>query len=318
MKAVITGATGHIGQYLVLKLARQGWPVVAASRSGRLPETPFESKTAAGQVSPMVLDVTSDNAVAKLAAQLGPDVALVHLAAWHPEATAASSPEDRRSLIEVNVMGTLRVLEAVRIAGASAVVYASTCEVYGVPTGLQPVVEDSETHPRSDYGVTKLAGEDHLFAFATEQNIRAVALRMPAIYGPGERVPRALPNFLRSVARGERPRIYGDGSDRRDELHAQDAAFSIERALVANCSGIYNVSDGHPHSIDELARTAMEVADMNGEPEFLPENKIRFDFHMNIDKIKAELGFEPEVALIDGMRQELRWIRASASAAVTA
>ncbi len=311
MKVVITGATGHIGRNLVALLAGQGWHVVAASRSGAMPESPFELSTGSWPVRTLALDVASETAVAALAAELGPDVPLVHLAAWHPEATAASSIDDRRCLIEVNVMGTMRMLEAVRVSGAKAVVYASTFEVYGIPSGHQPVTEDSGTHPFSDYGATKLAGEDHLFACVTEQGIRAIALRMPAIYGPGERVARALPNFLRSAARGERPRIYGDGSDRRDELHAQDAALSIERALVANGSGIYNVSDGQPHSIVELARTAMQVADMDGEPEFHPANKTRFDFHMGIDKNKAELGFEPKVALTDGMRQELRWMRAS-------
>jgi nucleoside-diphosphate-sugar epimerase len=316
VKVVITGATGHIGRYLAQRLAGQGWNIVAASRSGLVPATTFESQAISGRVHAMALDIASETAVGTLAERLGPDVALVHLAAQHPEATAASSVDDRQRLIEVNVMGTLRVLEAARVSGASTIVYVSTFEVYGIPSGCQSATEDSETHPGSDYGVTKLAGEDHVLAFALEQNVRTAALRMPPIYGPGECLARELPSFLRSVARGERPRIYGDGDDCRDVLHVQDAALSIERALVTNCSGIYNVSDGQSHSIAELARTAMKLADMNGEPEFRPASETRFDFHVNIDKIKAELGFEPEVALIDGMQQELRWIRASA--AVTA
>ncbi len=310
MKVVITGATGHVGSYVVHRLATAGWQVVAASRGGTLPAAPFEAAPLSGDVRPLALDVASEDAVDALRPELAADVAVVHLAAWHPPATAASTPPDRARLIETNVMGTMRVLDAVRMAsGARILVYASTFEVYGVPPDGAPVTEDAATRPFSDYGATKLSGEDHLFAFSDEQRMPVVALRMPAIYGPGERVSRALPNALRAVARDERPTIYGDGLDRRDQLHAADAARSIECALASTKSGLYNVADGEPHSVLDVARTALEVAKISGEPELLPARKMRFDFHMSIDKIRRDLGFEPRIRLADGMGQQLRWIR---------
>jgi nucleoside-diphosphate-sugar epimerase len=297
---------------VVHRLAAAGCQVVAASRSGGLPEAPFEEPPLSGEVRPLALDVAAESAVDVLRAEVATDVAVVHLAAWHPPATAASTPGDRARLIAVNVMGTMRVLDAVRAAGgARIVVYASTFEVYGVPPDAAPVTEDSPTRPFSDYGATKLSGEDHLFAFAAEQGISAVALRLPAIYGPGERVSRALPNFLRAVARGERPKVYGTGLDRRDQLHAADAALGVECALVSVKSGVYNVADGEPHSVLDLARAALGVAERGDEPEHVPAQaqKPSFDFHMSIDKIRSQLGFDPRVRLADGMRQQLRWIR---------
>jgi nucleoside-diphosphate-sugar epimerase len=313
-KLVVTGATGHLGQYVVDRFARAGVEVVAISRGGQSPGRPFGANIAARPlpIRPLAADLTADAAIDLVAAELGPGAGLVHLAAWHPPATAETSAADRRALIETNVVGTQRVLDAVRIAGgAEIVVFASTFEVYG-PPATTPIGEDSPLSPHNDYGVTKLSGEDHLFAFAAEERIRALALRLPAIYGPGETVARALPNFLRAVVRGARPVIYGDGSDRRDQIHAADAALAIERAVATGDTGAYNVSDGLPHTIRDLALTAMEVAGMPGDPESRPRQKPRVDFHMNIEKARRILGFEPAVVLETGMAEQLRWLRQAA------
>ena len=138
-----------------------------------------------------------------------------------------------------------------------------------------------------------------------------MALRLPAIYGPGERVARALPNFLRRVAAGERPVIHGDGGDQRDQIHARDAARAIACALAGGATGAYNVSDGVPHAIVDLARTALAVAGLGGEPERRPAEKPRLDFHMRIDKAHRELAFTPAVTLNDGMAEQLAWLRAA-------
>jgi nucleoside-diphosphate-sugar epimerase len=137
-----------------------------------------------------------------------------------------------------------------------------------------------------------------------------VAMRLPAIYGPGERTPRALPNFLRAVARGERPVVYGDGADLRDQIHVRDAASAIALAVGGSAEGIFNVADGAPHSIIELARVALSLAGLGGEPEFRPRAKPRRDFHMRIERARAELGYAPAIALQAGMAEELAWITA--------
>jgi nucleoside-diphosphate-sugar epimerase len=285
MTVIVTGATGHIGRYVVDRLARDGHDVVAASRSGAVPLPPFGSG-AAPPVRTLALDISHDGAVDALARVLARPAVIIHLGAWHPPATAASTAADRRALIEVNVLGTQRVLDAARLSGTvDALVYASSFEVYGPPTRPGPVSEDDPTWPATDYGATKLSGEDHLFAFAAETGVRALALRLPAVYGPGERVARALPNFLRGVAAGERPLVHGDGSDRRDLIHARDAALAIARALEpqAGGTGRYNVSDGVPHTIAELAEAALRVAGMTGAPDRRPTEKPPVDFHMRID-----------------------------------
>jgi UDP-glucose 4-epimerase len=312
MKVVVTGATGHLGRYLVHRLAADGHEVIAASRSGGLPAPPFREIARPGRVRPLAVDLQTDAALPLLAPELGPQIAVVHLAAWHPPATASTGPVERRRLLEVNVHGTLRLLEAVRRAGgAHCVVYASTFEVYAeLEAGRGEISESSRRAPRTDYGATKLCGEDHCLVFTDEEKVRTISLRIPAVYGPGERTPRALPNFLHAVARGERPIVHGDGTDLRDQLHVRDAAQALALAITADTGGAVNIADGAPHTIAELAHTAMEVADMAGAPVFQPRIKPRCDYHMNIARARAELGFRPAITLRAGMAEQLAWIRA--------
>jgi UDP-glucose 4-epimerase len=284
MKVVITGATGHIGQSLVPLLKTRGHEVIGLSSS---------------------IDIAGDASVARLAPLLDGAV-VVHLAAWHPPATASTTAAERRRLLDVNVYGTCRVLDAAR-GKAAAVIVASTFEVYGEPHAL-PIDEDHPTFPLNDYGVTKLSAEDHAFAFAEEEHIRVVCLRMPAVYGPGEKTPRLLPNSIAKVARGEAPVIEGDGGDLRDFLYVDDAALAFALAAESNVRGIFNVADGAKHSVDEVVRTAMKIAGMTGEPAVVPRKKTRRDYHMSIERA-SQLGFAPQVSLEEGMRRQLEALR---------
>ncbi|MCS6899789.1 MAG: NAD(P)-dependent oxidoreductase [Myxococcales bacterium] len=306
MKILVTGATGHLGRQVVHRLASAGHAVFAVSRSGKPPEPPYAHPPIS--VATLAADVAEDGCVDLLAEALGPGGVLVHLAAWHPPATAATTLADRRRLIEVNTLGSMRAFEAAKKAKASAVIYASTFEVYG-NVSENPITERTRVNPLTDYGATKLSGEDHLCSLTAEEGIRGVSLRMPAIYGPGEVTSRALPNFLRAVSCGEYPVIAGDGADTRDQLHVRDAALAIELAVKYGGSGIFNIADGEEHSILKLARTALKVAGMDGEPRRVARQKERRDYHMRIDLAARELGFQPQVRLEDGMKEQLGWLR---------
>jgi nucleoside-diphosphate-sugar epimerase len=123
---------------------------------------------------------------------------------------------------------------------------------------------------------------------------------------------------LRSVLRGERPRVHGDGGDLRDQVHARDAASAFCLALASDsASGLFNVADGERHSVGELARIAMKLAGMSGEPESAPRVKPRRDYHMSIERARRELGFRPSTDIESGMREQLEWLQKGTRAAST-
>jgi UDP-glucose 4-epimerase len=298
VKVVVTGASGFLGGHVVGRLAAGGWEVVAASRSGGIP-------TVAGaaprdNVRGLTLDLTSDESVAVLAAELGADVALVHLAARR----APDAGSERGELMSVNVLGTLRAFEAAR-GSASVVVYASSHEVYGASVLTRPLTERDPVMPDSDYAVTKLAGEDHLLAFAEEQQQRVVALRFAGLYGLGAEERPGISAHLHAVARGELPRLHGAGREVLAALHVADAALAVELALAPQVSGVFNVSDGAPHDSRSVAKLAIRLAELAGEPEHLPNSADRFHPGLDTARARSVLGFVPAMTLERGMREQL-------------
>jgi nucleoside-diphosphate-sugar epimerase len=300
MKAVVTGASGFLGAHVVQRLAAAGWEVVAASRSGAVPA--FSAPASNRAVRGLAVDLASDDSVSVLSAELGSDVALVHLAArW---AGGADASAERRELMSVNVLGSLRAFEAAR-GRASAVVYASTCEVYGASSVPRPLTEADAVSPDSDHAVTKLTGEDHLFAFAEEQKQRGVALRFAPLYGRGARDGQGVSAYVHAVARGELPTLHGSGAETLDALHVSDAALAVELALSREVSGIFNVSDGSAHSARRVAELALRMAELRAEPVHLPDSVDRSHPGLDIARARSALGFASQMTLERGMGDQL-------------
>jgi nucleoside-diphosphate-sugar epimerase len=198
MRVLVTGATGQLGEELVARLLEGGHEVVAVSRSGACAHPH-------GRLESLRLDLAREDAVARLQPHLRPDSAIVHLAASKP--LAPTGAEQRAALLEQNVFGTLRVLEAARRerGGASVVVYACDAEVYGSSRPGELLDEEAFLRPASDYAASKLSGEDHLFAFEFEEQVRCVSLRFGSFYGSGTRRPGLFPDLLAACARRVRP-----------------------------------------------------------------------------------------------------------------
>lgn len=307
MKVVVTGASGFLGAHVVQRLSAIGWEVVAVSRSGTVPARCAWPST----VRTLAVDLASDDSVALLERELGGDVALVHLAARRAQGADASA--ERRELMSVNVLGTLRAYEAAR-GRARVIVYASSHEVYGVSLLDRPLTEQDPVAPESDHAVTKLTGEDHLLAFSEEQKQRVVALRFSSLYGRGARDGHGVSGYLHAVARGELPRWYGSERETLDALHVADAALAVELALSREVSGVFNVSDGALHSARSVAALALGMAELPGDPEQLPSSAERTHSGLDTTRARSLLGFVPEVTLERGMREQLLGLQSQGKA----
>jgi dTDP-L-rhamnose 4-epimerase len=177
------------------------------------------------------------------------------------------------------------------------------------------VGEDAPVDPRNVYATTKLAQEHLAAAWARATDGTVVSLRYHNVYGP--RMPRDTPyagvaSFFRSaLARGEAPRVFEDGRQRRDFVHVRDVAAANVAALEAGAAPgaltAYNAGSGEPHTVGEMA-TALAAACGGPEPVVTGEYRLGDVRHITADssRLRAELGWKPEVGFVEGVREFAR------------
>src|SRR3954452_647609 len=198
------------------------------------------------------------------------------------------------------------------VADLDAGRFEPPCPVCGADLVPGLVEEDAPADPRNVYATTKLAQEHLAAAWARGTGGRAVSLRYHNVYGPG--MPRDTPyagvaSFFRSaLARGEAPRVFEDGCQRRDFVHVRDVAAANVAALEASSRDgaltSYNTGSGEPHTVGEMARA---LAEAHGGPEPVVTGEYRLGDvrHITADsaRLRAELGWKAEVGFAEGMRE---------------
>lgn len=305
---VVTGATGHLGQWTVSTLTELGHDVVVLARR------PLSSPTIDGlswvrPVRTLECDLTDAGSVGKATPVLLDAEGVVHLAARIPEDTARD--ERPEATLRDSVSASLHLLQALSASSRlRALVYASSFEVYGTPASL-PVSEDHSTRPETFYGAAKLSVEHYVRLFATSRSVAGSSLRLPAVYGPGDRLTRALGNFVRAAVRGGPIRIQGDGDDLRELVYARDAAEAIAAALARKARGVFNLGSGRGYRIREMAET---VARLSGAADRIVDEsraKPRVDYVLSIDRARQLLGWDPRTTFEAGVRAQLDWLRRS-------
>jgi UDP-glucose 4-epimerase len=311
-RALVTGGAGFIGSHLVEGLAAAGWSVRVLDdlSSG------CESNLAAvrDSVELLVGDVRDPSAVE--GALDGVSV-VFHLGAI---ASVPASVEDPLGTGSVNLDGTLRVLEAARSAGAERVVLASSCAIYG-DAGPLPAREDAVPRPASPYAVQKAAAELYAGVYTRLHGLATVALRYFNVYGPRQRpdseYAAVIPRFVAACLEGKPPSIFGDGGQTRDFVSVDDAVRANLLAATRQeaIGGVFNVASGVETSIADLAARICEATGVLEDPSYSPARP--GDVRRSVadpEAARERLGFEPEVALTEGLRRTVDAIRSAAAA----
>lgn len=287
---LVTGGAGFIGSHLVEALLKKGHRVRVLDNcsTGNREHLPLRAEF-------IVADITNYDAVRS--SFHGVD-GVFHIAGLPNVQRSLDQPKETH---DVNLTGTLHVLEAARAAGVRRVVFASSAAVYG-DQDVRPYHEGMTPKPKSPYALQKLVGEEYCKSYARMGALETVCLRLANVYGP--RAPDAgvyanvIPLFLRQRAAGQPLTITGDGEQTRDYVHVTDAVCAMvaamERSSVGNGEAI-NVSVNEERSVNTIARLiggSVERVAVRIEPR-----------RMRLDNQRARelLGWEPRVPFEVGL-----------------
>lgn len=225
------------------------------------------------------------------------------------------SISDPLSSNEVNVTGTLNLLNAAKDAGVKRVVMASSSSVYG-DTPTLPKKEDMIPTPLSPYAVSKLAGEKYFQVFANIYGLHTVALRYFNVFGPRQnpdsQYSAVIPKFIKAILNDESPVIYGDGEQSRDFTYIQNTINFNIRATEIDCPPgvVMNAAVHQRTTLNELVEMINRILGKDVKPIYADPRPgdIKHSF-ADIDLLKETLQYEPEVLFEEGLRRTISWYK---------
>ena len=314
MKALVTGGAGFIGSTLVDRLLAEGHAVDVIDNlsSGSLANLSEARADRSHEFSFHQIDIREPS-VADLIVRRKPEV-IFHLAAQADVRVSVARPVFDA---EVNIIGSLNVLEGARQAGARKVVFASSGgTIYGDPAPEDLPVDDTHRqHPISPYGVAKKVVGDYLYAYRELHALEFAALAMANIYGPrqdphGEAGVVAI--FAGRLLGGEACTIFGDGTQTRDFVYVDDAVDAFVRAGDKGSGLLANIGTGVETSVNELYASMASAAGVTTPAVHAPPRPGELA-RSSLDPSKAGLylGWEPWTDLDTGSAAVLDWFRAN-------
>ncbi len=297
MKFMVTGAAGFVGYRLVSELAASGAEVVALDRL-YLPALYSMGKA----VMPVQMDLVDEHCLPSSAEGCA---AIFHLAATRSIPLSLRSPE---AVLRNNLLSTLSVLEAARVARVPRVVFASSSSVYGDADQL-PTPESAPLKPYSPYSASKAACESMVLSYARSFRLHCTILRLFNVVGArrdaDKEFTEAVPRFINVVLSGGSPVIHGDGSQSRDFVHVSDVvrAFTLASTAEPPSGAIYNIGSGAAHSLLEVVGMIAQAVGRPSEPSF--ESARPGDIRTTCADIAAasrDLGYQPRVSLREAIK----------------
>lgn len=300
----VVGATGFIGRNLIAGLTPLGAPIRAIVRPGSAARFIGQER-----VESRICELTSVDALAE--AISGSEV-LYHLASGSIPSTSNDDPQRD---VEVNLLGTLNLLEACKMAGVKRVIFVSSGgTVYGRLKHC-PVPEEHPTFPICSYGIVKLAIERYLHLYRELHGLEYTILRASNPYGPFQStsgLQGAVPAFIAKMLQGKPIEVWGDGSVVRDFLFVDDLIRALIQGarMPSGVSGIYNVGSGIGTSLNELLSTLVRVSGLSDTRQYQPGRAYDVPTSvLDISRIKAELHWAPQTSLEEGLRRTLDWLK---------
>jgi len=308
-RILVTGGAGFIGSHTSERLLARGDEVVVLDNFNDFYDPELKRWNAKQLSGARVVagDIRDRARVGELFAEQAFD-AVIHLAAM---AGVRPSLADPLHYEDVNVRGTLVLLEELRRRPGTRLVFASSSSVYGDREDV-PFRETDDIHrPVSPYAATKRAGELLCYTHHHLYGIPTACLRFFTVYGPRQRPEMAIAKFTRAVLEGERLPFFGDGSTRRDYTYVDDIVDGVLAALE-RCEGyeIYNLGESATTTLAELVEAVGRACGKEPLLERLPMQPGDVLLTCaDISKARAKLGYDPRVPVAEGLRRYVEWFR---------
>lgn len=304
MRILVTGGAGFIGSNIVDAFLAQGHEVAIVDDLSTGKAANLNPRARFYQV-----DIRDNDALGRAFDAFKPEV-ISHQAA---KADVRESLQKPQLYAEVNIIGSLNLLEQARRIGALKIIYAGTGgATYGEPQYL-PVREDHPVNPLDPYGASKHQVEHYLFLYHYNYGLNYTVLRYPNVYGPrqnpfGEAGVIAI--FTYKMLQGETPTIFGTGAKERDFCFVGDVAEANVLALAGGDNEIFNIGSGIGTSVNTVYEILQEATHFNRPANHAPDkagevNKI----YLDASKAKRELGWQSRVALPEGIHRTVDSLR---------
>ncbi|MDL0121718.1 SDR family oxidoreductase [Halobacterium salinarum] len=313
MKILVTGGAGFIGGHLAERFVSDGHDVIVLDtldpfynvglKKRNIEAARDSARNGGGNYGFVEGSVTDLETVSEYVS----DVQFVfHQAA---QAGVRTSVEDPQKAHQINVDGTVNVLEAARQNDVTRVVNASSSSVYGAPEYL-PYDEEHPTTPVSPYGASKVAAEQYVRVYNEVYGLPTVSLRYFTVYGPRMRPNMAFTNFVSRCLQEQPPVIYGDGQQTRDFTFVKDVVDANETLLRTDVADgeIVNIGSGGRITIEELATVIRN--EINPDLEIVYDDAREGDAehtHADISKARESLNYQPSVSIKEGARRFVDW-----------
>jgi len=307
MTYLVTGGAGFIGSNIVEELVRKGEKVkvldnFSSGRRNNIAHLLDKIEVVEGDVRDFWTVIQATKGVDYI----------LHQAALPSVQRSVNNPLTSN---EVNINGTLNLLEAAKEYGIKRFIYASSSSVYG-DTPTLPKIEDMPPKPLSPYAITKLAGEEYCQTFSKLYDLPTVCLRYFNVFGtrqdPTSQYSAVIPKFIRLLLDKKTPVIYGDGEQSRDFTFVKNVVEANILACQSDISKgeVINIACGESFSLNQLVSLLNEIIGTNIKPEYAQAKPGDVKHSLaDVSKAKKVLGYEPKMSFAEGMKKTVEWFR---------
>lgn len=305
MNILVTGAAGFIGSWTARELLKNGHTLIGVDNFNDYYNPEFKRSNAKElKIKLHEADIRDYSRLKGIFKSEKVD-AIIHIAAM---VGVRPSIENPFIYEEVNVKGTLNMLELARQHGIKKFIFASSSSVYGNSKEI-PFKEDGAANPISPYAATKMAGELLCYAYSSLYKISAICLRFFTVYGPCGRPDMAPYKFVDKIAHGMPIEMFGDGTTRRDYTYVSDIVSGVAKSLSLNADfETINLGCGSPIMLKDF----ISVIEKNlGKKAKIIQKEMQAgdaeQTYADISKAKKLLGYSPKVKVEEGMRIFCEW-----------